>query len=161
MLRVLIKISRVSWNLEAARLCLKILQLSTFKYDTRGLARCCCAACQIFKRLENLKYQSHAFCYWLKINNTLRYCCFTVISDHILYGPPKGYTDHPVIHHGWSVGRPRICDFGQHWNCLMILNKSSDILQDHLGNMSDRPMTFREHWYLSICHVVKHVLLLC
>ena len=52
---------------------------------------CCCATCQISKWLENLKYQSHAFCYWLKIYNTLRYC-FIVISDHILYGPPKGYT---------------------------------------------------------------------
>ena len=75
---------------------------------------CCCATCQIFKRLENSRYQSQAFCYWLKMNNTLRYCCFIVISDHILYGPPKGYTDHPAIHRGWSVGRPTIRDFGQH-----------------------------------------------
>ena len=110
------EISRVSWTLKAARLlCLKILQSSTFENMTdMAWHHCCCATCQISKWLENLKYQFHAFCYWLKINNTLRYCCFIVISDHILYRPPKGYTDHLAIHRGWSVGRPRICDFGKH-----------------------------------------------
>ena len=106
-----LKISRVSWTLEAARLCLNILQLSTFKYDRRGLAALLLATCQISKWLGNSKYQSHTFSDWLKITATLRYCWFIVISDRILYEPPKGCTDHPAIHHGWSVGRPRICDF--------------------------------------------------
>ena len=82
---------------------------------------CCCATCQISKRLENSKYQFHAFCYSLKTNNTLRYCCVIVISDHISYTDhPKGYTGHPAIHRGWPVGRRRICDFGQHWMNVMI-----------------------------------------
>ena len=28
---------------------------------------------------------------------------------------PKGNTGHPAFRHGWSFGRTRIFDFGQHW----------------------------------------------
>ena len=92
-----LKISRVFWTLEAARLCLNILQLSTFRYDRRGLATLLLgswATCQISKRLGNSKYQSHAFCYWLTINNTLRllfHCHFWphfIRTTQKLHGPP-------------------------------------------------------------------------
>ena len=49
--------------------------------------------------------------WWWKTNAIeLRshYKGFIVISDHNIYDPPKGKTDHPSIHHGWSVGQPTI-----------------------------------------------------
>ena len=45
-----------------------------------------CWACQISKRLEYLKHQSHAFLLLVENwyhNVTLRNCCFIVISEHI------------------------------------------------------------------------------
>ena len=43
-----------------------------------------------------------------------------VISDHIIYGWPKGNADHLAILHGWSFGQPRIFDFGQHCRSALI-----------------------------------------
>ena len=40
---------------------------------------------------------------------------------HHIYGPPKGNTDDPAIHHGWSFRLPRIFNFGQHWSSDMIV----------------------------------------
>ena len=108
------EISRLSWTPEVARLRLKIIQSCTLKYDGRGSAALLLSHHSNFQAIgEFEKKNLMLFCFWLKINNTLC-CCFFVIFGHIIYGPPKCYTDHPALHHGWSVWRPRIFDFGQH-----------------------------------------------
>ena len=38
------------------------------------------------------------------------------LSRLLIEGPPRTETDHPIINHGWSVGRTRILHFPQH--CL-------------------------------------------
>ena len=44
--------------------------------------------------VENKRHRSH-------------YKGFIVISDHNIYGPPKGNTDHPAIHMGGPLDDPR------------------------------------------------------
>ena len=36
-------------------------------------------------------------------------------TDNKSRGPARKNTDHPDFHHGWSIGRPRILVFVQHW----------------------------------------------
>ena len=61
---------------------------------------CCCATCQISKRLENSKYQSHTYCHSLKINNTLQYCCF-IVCIYRLYSACDMISRYPVKSHPW------------------------------------------------------------
>ena len=102
------------------RLCLKILPPCTLKYDRRGLAALLLGYMSNFQAIGEFKISISR---WLKINNTLWNCCFIVIFDHInIYGPPKCYMDHPAVQCRWSVGRPRIFEFGQH--CLGERNRT-------------------------------------
>ena len=40
---------------------------------------------------------------------------FHALSRLLIDGPTTTETDHPTINHGWSVVRPRILHFPQHW----------------------------------------------
>ena len=85
---------------------------------------CCWATCQNFQSIVEFEISiSRFFFCWLKINDTSRYCCSIVISDHIIYGPPKCYTDDPAISRGWSVGDPwfSILDSTDVWQKILNL----------------------------------------
>ena len=58
---------------------------------------------------------------------------FIVISDHSIYEPPKCNTDHTATHQGWSVGRPRILDFWQHWYMCVKTKHKLNYMYDSPG----------------------------
>ena len=79
-------------------------------WSMTGLAwqHCCWATCQIYKQLEYFKYQSHPFCYWLKINSTmahyeiiasLSFLTTSVRTTQLLHGPPSD----PVLMVRWGT----------------------------------------------------------
>ena len=89
---VYLKISHVSWTLEAMGLYLKILQSRFWKITGVAWHNFCWATCQIFKRLENLKDQSHAFLLLVKNKYTVRYCHFWphhIRTTQMSHGPPN------------------------------------------------------------------------
>ena len=42
-----------------------------------------------------------------------------LLFDHLINGPPTSNLDHQAINHGWSIGPPRIFNFGQHCTALL------------------------------------------
>ena len=78
---------------ETARLCLEILQ-SLWNMTGMASQHCCWATCQISKRLEYSKYQSHAFCYWLKINSIMSHY---EIDGSLSFLTTSVYMDHPNV----------------------------------------------------------------